>query len=216
MAFWNSQKLLKQGETLFSPFFPDNVKSGAYEMRPRSKALVSAGDKASKEEAYDKIQIDPGQFALLITMEEVRVPPEAIGLISVKYSKKKEGLINVSGFHVDPGFHGCLKFSVYNASPRTIFIDPTESLFQIWLSDMPGEPDSYNGKHQGQQKFTTDDLKLMDGVFPSPPELQAKIEQLDKEVSTLKDLNHKLFIGIFIGLAITLVKVWLDNWLSIP
>jgi len=59
-----------------------------------------------------QIAIPPGQLALLITEEEVAIPTNRIGFISIKFTAKMRGLINVSGFHVDPGFKGKLKFSV--------------------------------------------------------------------------------------------------------
>ena len=69
----------------------------------------------------------PGQFAFLLTDEIVEVPDSAMALISIKAKIKWRGLINVSGFHVDPGFKGRLIFSVYNAgpgasAPRTVVI----------------------------------------------------------------------------------------------
>ena len=50
-----------------------------------------------------------------MTKESIEVPLDALGLISIRSKYKLKGLINVSGFHVDPGFRGSLVFAVYNA-----------------------------------------------------------------------------------------------------
>jgi len=52
----------------------------------------------------EDVIVPPGQFALLITEERVNIPDDKIAFISFKFSKKARGLINVSGFHVDPGY----------------------------------------------------------------------------------------------------------------
>jgi hypothetical protein len=62
--------------------------------------------------------LHPGQFALVRTLEVVKVPPEMVGLISIRSEYKFQGLVNVSGFHVDPTFSGNLIFAVPSASAR--------------------------------------------------------------------------------------------------
>ncbi len=61
------------------------------------------------------------------------------------------GLINVSGFHVDPGFKGKLLFSVYNAGTGPISMEKGEPYFLIWFAELAlkdGEKDTYNGEHK--------------------------------------------------------------------
>ena len=52
---------------------------------------------------------------------------------------KYQGLINVSGFHVDPGYQGNLIYAVYNASPSPVQICENDRLFKIWFADMDRE-----------------------------------------------------------------------------
>lgn len=61
-------------------------------------------------EKKSQFTIPKGQFALLITEEIVKVPNNALAFISFKAKYKYKGLINVSGFHVDPGWYGKLTF----------------------------------------------------------------------------------------------------------
>lgn len=80
--------------------------------------------------------IPTGQFALLLTAETVKVPDTALAFISFKAKYKFKGLINVSGFHVDPGWKGKLTFSVYNAGPTSIVLERGAPFALIWYADL--------------------------------------------------------------------------------
>ncbi len=49
---------------------------------------------------------------------------------------KFRGLVNISGFHVDPGWKGRLIFSVYNAGPNHVTLQRGEKAFLIWYSTL--------------------------------------------------------------------------------
>lgn len=49
------------------------------------------------------VSIEPGEFALMLTDELIHVPEDLVGFISVRFGYKRRGLVNISGFHVDPG-----------------------------------------------------------------------------------------------------------------
>jgi hypothetical protein len=70
------------------------------------------------------------------------VPKNAIAFISMKAGIKHKGLINISGFHVDPGFKGKLLFSVYNAGTTKINLKRGQECFLIWYSNLDEEDDN--------------------------------------------------------------------------
>lgn len=82
------------------------------------------------------IRIEPGEFAILTTHEYVYVPPDLVGFISIRYRYKERGLVNVSGFHVDPGFFGKLLFTVFNAGPSDIVLEYKENVFMIMFAEL--------------------------------------------------------------------------------
>ena len=77
------------------------------------------------------IHIQPGQFALLTTFEQFHMPNNLVAFISMRFGVKAEGLINVSGFQVDPGFNGVFTFSVYNAGPNEIHLNYKSRVFTV-------------------------------------------------------------------------------------
>ncbi|MDT8447801.1 MAG: hypothetical protein RRB13_13000 [bacterium] len=138
MSFWTSQKLLIAGEApnsnLIIPFDKSNVKHGAYELSPGIEVKVSGTDK-KKLSNSEEIRIPAGQIALVMTKECVQIPSDTIGFISLRSKTKMAGLVNVSGFHVDPGFHGHLIFCVFNASDREIVLTEGHPAFSLWLAE---------------------------------------------------------------------------------
>ena len=203
MAYWSSEKLkdrIPAGEIL-APYDEKRVTNCGYEMgvgdqafvtsNPSDKTLVAAGS---------KIVIPPGQFGLLITQEVVAVPNDCIAFISIRAGSKFQGLVNVSGFHVDPGYKGRLMFAVYNAGSKNIVFDQGQRLFIIWFADLDRETeDTY--KKVGCKNITAEDVMKIQGEVASPAELKRKIESIELQ------LNHTtwLFAAIvlfFIGGAI--------------
>src|SRR2546427_12576469 len=171
MAFWSSEKLKERlvTETLFEPCDLSNVKNGAYELGLGSEAFVTS-DATQKTEldVGKQLVIPSGQFGLLVTAERVSIPEDAIGFISIKAGVKFRGLVNVSGFHVDPGFSGKLKFAVYNAGSQNIVLDRNQRVFLIWFSSLDRiTTDLYKGSHQNQLLLTSCVFRGIPPVIPT-------------------------------------------------
>ena len=80
--------------------------------------------------------VPPGQFAFLLTEECVTVRCKEIAFISIRARTKFRGLMNVSGFHVDPGFTGRLTFAVFNAGSASVHLRQGDEIFLIWYADL--------------------------------------------------------------------------------
>jgi len=205
VAFWNSDTLRERLPALITGYDEKNITTGSYQLGLGAEAYITGQKKKIQLGEKAHIVIPPGQFALLITEESIRIPPEAIGFISIKSEFKLWGLINVSGFHVDPGFDGKLIFSVYNAGVQNIVISRKTRVFLLWLSswDKPGEV--YRGKRSGQKSIPDEDMMKIRGEIPSLVVLQRKIDGLQNKVAT-----YTTIAGLLIGLtAAILAKVLL-------
>ncbi len=144
----------------------------------------------------DSLTIPPNRFAFLITEERISVPTNAIGFISLKAGKKFEGLINVSGFHVDPGYSGRLVYSVYNAGPSTIHVQRHEKIFLLWLAglDVADSNHVYRGsaKNQIDSKVITSVNHGVHSLFSVSEELK----DLRREV-----VLHRWVVTALLGFA---------------
>src|SRR5436190_17502871 len=175
MAFWSTQRVhaeQQQLHDLVEPFQANRVKQGAYELA-LSREVVTARPQGPLQDGRGKaLEIGAGQFAILYTEERVTIPASVIAFISIKASVKFDGLVNISGFHVDPGFSGRLKFSVYNAGTGSIFLDYNRPAFLIWFSDLDQvTADPYAGNHNNQERVTPADRRRMSRPSYSPAAL---------------------------------------------
>ena len=172
-----------------------------------NEAFITSSPEHTKEYfgSRQQVRIPPGQLALLITEEELRIPLNVLAFISIKASKKMNGLVNVSGFHVDPGFRGRLKFSVYNAGSESTVLDVGAPLFPIWFYELP-EPneDDYHGKHYGQRSISSTDVEQLQGQVYSPAALQKQIDDLRSTVSAWKAVIISA-LGAALGAALALL-----------
>ncbi|MBF4519170.1 deoxycytidine triphosphate deaminase, partial [Flavobacterium sp. ANB] len=187
----NLENLLSTSEVV-SHFDPKRIKNGAYEMSLGSQVFQTDSVPRSVKDLieHEKIEIKPGQFALLLTKEYVRIPEDKIAFISIKAGVKFKGLINVSGFHVDPGFEGNLLFSVYNAGPSTIILSNNKPYFPIWFAEL-NESQDYKGSHEKQIRIPDEPIEaLSQGDLASPSILSKKIDEnntaTDKRISVLE------------------------------
>src|SRR5258708_2602483 len=150
MAFLGKAELQNLLPTCIEPYDDSLLKDVSYELCMGKEAFLTDSKNGKKEilnESNSQVIISPGQFALLLTKEKVKVPTHKIAFISIKFKEKKKGLVNVSGFHVDPGFEGHIIFSVYNAGPATIVIDKGAPCFLIWFSELTSSGTGYSGSH---------------------------------------------------------------------
>lgn len=214
MAFWSTETFHRRGpgQDIVVPFDPEQVKHGAYELAVGPEiSITSTDDHTTKRvlAAAEPVIIPPGQFGLVLTEEVVSVPADAIGFISIRASIKFQGLVNVSGFHVDPGFTGRLKFSVYNAGSRNIVLSRGDRIFMFWLSDLD-RPTAfgYGGQKKGQNELTSTDLSRMQGKVASPAQLQKDLQDLAHNVT-----NLKWMLGVFIGIAASVLVALVISFL---
>ncbi len=154
----------------------------------------------------NKIFIESGQFALLLTREFVNIPNDLMGFISMKSQFKLQGLVNVSGFHVDPGWKGKLTFTVYNAGPHRIPLKIDDLTFLIWFSKLDiEETGSLYRKNIDVQKMKKEisvrDVYQIDGETYSPHMLGSHIDSIKKRwYLSILFLIVTFLIGLIFGI----------------
>ncbi|MGA2062235.1 MAG: hypothetical protein ABSG67_17260 [Thermoguttaceae bacterium] len=212
MAFWSSEKLRFYLPDLISPYNEDQIKHCAYELTMGPEAFITS-TKTKKKQTLTPgkpIVIPPGQLAMLLAEEVVAIPDNAIGFISMRFGWKSHGLINVSGFHVDPGFKGRLKFSVYNAGSQDMTISRGDRVFMLWLSDLDQKTnDIYGEAKKDQNEINSENQNKMHGVIASPGQLQSDIGRLRTELRIIETI-FTVLITIAISIMVMLFKGYFD------
>ncbi|MDR6872061.1 dCTP deaminase [Bosea sp. BE125] len=202
MTFWSGEKILKNKDVV--EFFDEgkvdanayNLSMGSYYFKT-SDGANPAPTAILKEN--ESIFIPPGQFAFLLSKETIHIPNGAMAFISMRTGIKFQGLINVSGFHVDPGYSGKLIYAVFNASPSPVLISEGAAIFKIWFADLDRESSSdFIFKGKAQSAISNDLVKGMSREIYSLQALSDKIRDLDhrveKEMSAQKPTIDNLML----------------------
>lgn len=181
-GIWSTQTLRERLPDLIDSFAPDRIENCAYALGVGSQVVVTGGETTVRQDlaARQCVDVPPGQFAYVLTEESVTIPPDALGLLSMKFGEKIRGLINVSGFHVDPGYRGQLLFAVYNAGPQNIVLAQGDPTFLLWYAslDRPAD-DLYKVSGPGRTEITADDLMKIQGEVASPQALALRLADLE-------------------------------------
>jgi dCTP deaminase len=218
MSFWSSQSLKSYGSDLIEPFDEERIESASYELSLGKEVYISALPDTPQQDRKkillnerDTVAIPPGQFAFLITSEKVAVPRHAIALISMKFKAKAKGLINVSGFHVDPGYKGHLIFAVYNAGPLNFHVECGQRLFSIWFANLDAV-DEHPRTKRGYDSIPTDLMNSPDAVS-SLPSLVKRLNDMEKKLESYS-IKQAIFWLIFIPIAIAIANYFITKFLN--
>jgi dCTP deaminase len=134
-----------------------------------------------------------------------------MAFISMKTNMKFGGLVNVSGFHVDPGFKGPLKFAVFNAGPSPIVIKQGDDCFLIWYADLDGHADAKHAKTPSQNEkyrrgIIGPDVRGISGAVMSLSVLAEKVKALDRTQTWMKiALYGFTFVSAIVIAVVTLL-----------
>lgn len=182
-GFWSTETLRVRlpDEQIVEPYEPEFVVNCACELRLGHEVYVTDGESKTKRTLAEgeQVRIPPGQFANLLTEETVRIPADALGLISARFKWKQRGLVNVSGFHVDPGYNGRILFSVFNAGPTPVVVARGDRLFLLWLSSLDAATEDVY-KKPGRTSITSADVENLQGDVASPQALATRVESLER------------------------------------
>lgn len=225
MGFWSGRRLLDEGSAidLVDPFDEQMIDCSAYTLTLGGEAYVTPhfgnsgpGLKQSlnpfetvqiagqtRRHGGGSVAIPPGQFALLLTQETISIPPASMGFISLKSKPKFGGLINVSGFHVDPGFSGKLIYSVFNAGPSAVHLTRGDPLFLLWLADLSGEvrEGEYQKTSAGYSEIPSEFVTRMASENHSLETLSRRVAALSATVTVFSSIAAALAVlfGLLIG-----------------
>jgi dCTP deaminase len=221
--FWSGETLTDRLASLIEPFAPERVDCAAYTLSIGPEVYVSPNDQAAdpttvtvrKLGSGDAFTIPPGQFAFLLTEEIVAVPSDAVAFISIRAKIKFRGLVNVSGFHVDPGYHGQLTFAVFNAGPTPIHLKRGQPIFLIWYASLDRE--SAFKKHGPiRLGIDTELVTSIAGELQSFAGLSRRIGNVDKALGDRvhaieREQTYYRWIG---AIALALVLFFATNFLK--
>ena len=225
--FWGPKELKKKLESpggRITPFFPDQLDGASYQLSIGDEIYVSPTAEATdpgtksivrlkKEEAFT---IPPGQFAFILTKEIVEIDLDEIAFISMRARTKYRGLVNVSGFHVDPGFKGHLIFAVFNAGPVAVHLRQGQPIFLIWYANISDSVLESERRDPGPWRIESDWISGVSGKLHSLASLASSVTEVEQKLQRRLDaVGRELAIfRVVAAIAVTaLVSLLVKNFL---
>jgi dCTP deaminase len=197
-------ELAKANPPLFEEdtYDPNRVQQSSYDLRLGKEAyLVGADAPVILDDDQQYLTIPPGQFAILTCFEKVNLPRNVMGFIALRNRLKMQGLVNISGFHVDPTFRGNLIFAVNNAGPSDIRLQFKESTFMIFFAQVDGDI----GKERPEQKnplkgIPLESIQYLGGSSVTLTKLQKEIDDLRTKMLIYAPLAVAALLALFLNL----------------
>ena len=202
------EKLDEKMTILIFPFNKERLQPAHYELCLGDEVYVSGQEtplNLSKQKS-GYVVIRPGEIAILSTMETVYVPRNLIAFISIKVGYKFKGLVNISGFHVDPGFIGKLLFTVYNAGPNDVVIKRGDKVFMIMFAHL-NEDKAYNGKHQYQTRINPEYVAVLHGTPVSPKSLDQRVRKIELWLYVLTATVIPIVVSVLVALLVLFLNM---------
>jgi dCTP deaminase len=215
MSFWSGETLKKKLPDLIERFDADKIDCAAYTLSVGPEVYVTPSEDSADPTSRSKrvlaeneaFPIPAGQFAFLLTEEIVTVPTNAIAFISIRAGTKFRGLVNVSGFHVDPGFRGRLVFSVFNAGPSIIHLQRGQKIFLIWYASLDGDSNIVKHMNAPQLGISPDLISNISRQLHSLEGLARRIGNVERE-----HVYIRTAVGILLTVMISAVVAIFGLW----
>jgi dCTP deaminase len=195
MSFWSDIKWRSSplSPPIVEPFSPDAIEDANYLLSIGDEIFVSTPDVKSTiqtlTERRPHFAIEPGQFAFLLTAEKVTIPFDAIGFISIRATIKFTGLVNISGFHVDPGYSGKLIFAVFNAGPARIHLKKGQRIFPLWLASLD-RPIKRTTLKLGYDRIPPTLINQISGDFTTAYQVKTQLDKIKEDVAKLRAFKY--------------------------
>ena len=194
------EEAIDSGEIELSDFSKECLQPASYDLRVGEEGFVSSAGRVINVQTEGALEIQPGDFALVMTHEKLRLPTNMLGRFGLRSAYTRKGLLATAGPQVDPGFEGKLVIGTVNFSARTIRLPYLTQFCTLELERLSRHSSApYRGPYQGQEHLTDEVIK---GIPKEPfPLAVMLIHQLAAASPSLKFLQAptlpRKVLGIF-------------------
>ena len=208
-----------------------SIKEASYALRVAGDGLMLGGRRyrPEKDHVEGAIEIEPGEIAILSTLERLNMPGDLVGKIGIRFDYASQGLTGLMGIQVDPFFGRDadierLYIRVANLANDPISIPLHDEVFTFELHEVIGnvpEPSRPRTEmwHRIWEILAGQREPSWSYVTRVQSELSAEAKELDErlkvETKNIRDyLQPVVMFGIFL-VAVTILGVSLTVILSV-
>lgn len=151
---------VKKGEIGIENFSKECLQPASYDLRVGEEGYLLSAGKIIYIQDEGFLNIQSGDFALILTHEKLRLPTNIIGRFGLRSLYARKGLLATAGPQVDPGFEGKLVIGVVNFSSQDVSMPYLEPFCTLELNRLSKHSvTAYHGQYQNQEHLTDDILK---------------------------------------------------------
>ena len=214
---------MEKGEIIIENFEEQCLQPASYDLRVGKQGIVTKSillgeggmvegptkdNKVKNPETEKSITIPQGGFALLTSLEYIKLSPRYVAHVGSRSFYARKGLALLSALQVDPGWQGILVLEFTNLSSRSITLNYQDTVCTMEIYRLRKEPiRPYAGILKEQKeipKIDMDYLKTMEVVSVS--NLMETVVRLTHHIKALRR-NFRLISLLFLVLAIAIVII---------
>ena len=132
--------MIAQGFLISENFSEKSITPNGYDFRAHLVRIEGTD--------FENVELQPGKFALVSSMEYFKMPKNIIGNIWLRSSFARKGLIGTFGV-IDAGYHGNITVGLYNAGSAPVTLKTEERIAQIVFSRLLSEAEQGYGTRSG-------------------------------------------------------------------
>jgi len=149
------KKAVNNGEIGISDFSEQCLQPASYDLRVGEEGFTLSLGRVISIQNEGVLEIQPGDFALVLTHEYLRLPANTVGRLGLRSVYARMGLLATVGPQVDPGFEGKVVIGIVNFSSQTIKLRYLTPFCTLELQRLPYSASApYAGPYQGQEHLT--------------------------------------------------------------
>ena len=140
------------------------------------------------------------------------MPDDAIGFLSIRTDVKFLGLVNISGFHVDPGSNGKIIFAVFNAGPDPVHIRRGDQIFRFWIASLDAIDEEPRSR-RSHDSIPSDIVNRISGDLESLQTLAKRVGSVESRLNshrTAVRICAALFVAILVAHFVLIGQGWVD------
>lgn len=176
-------KAVESNDLRITDFDRAHLQGASYDCRVGREVQLSRCDVVVDMEQESSVKIEPGEFALVATLERFQLPQDIVRNVGPRTYLTRKGLTLLAGIQVDPGFKGILGLAVYNASPKSFLLEYKQDIctLQFFRLSSPAKK---------SWTPTREQLELQEGRLPRAD--REYFRELEAESLTVlgRDLRH--------------------------
>lgn len=180
------KKAHDKGALFIEDFDEEFLEPASYDLRIGNTGATSSSKCLINIEEKGWLELEPGEFGVLLMHEELKFDLWHVGRIGLKSSFAKKGIVASTGPQIDPGFQGRLKIGVTNLSPRPVRLPFKKTFLTIEFHRL-SEPalQGYEGPNQRRGGLEAHDIEFL----PSEPSTMSWTQVFTSLTSLTKELH---------------------------